>query len=96
MGVAGGMVTVVFFGVWGQAFGTTHLGKVQGAAQMLTVLASAAGPLLLASGQRAFGSYVPVFQYAAAAAGLFVVAAWVVRLPRIAEAGSGSGCGSGG
>src|SRR5262249_49184889 len=40
MGVAGGMVTVIFFGVWGQAFGTTHLGKIQGAAQMMTVLAS--------------------------------------------------------
>ena len=96
MGVAGGMVTVIFFGIWGQAFGTAHLGKIQGAAQMLTVLASAAGPLLLAAGQRAYGSYVPVFQYAAAAAGLFVVAAWVVPLPRVGGAGSGPCCGSGG
>jgi MFS family permease len=87
MGVAGGMVTVVFFGVWGQAFGTMHLGKIQGAAQMLTVFASAAGPLLLASGQRAFGSYVPVFQCAAAIAGVFAVAAWVVRLPRVGGIG---------
>jgi MFS family permease len=82
MGVAGGMVTVIFFGVWGQAFGTAHLGKIQGAAQMLTVLASAAGPLLLAAGQRSHGSYVPVFQYAAVAAGLFAAAAWAVPLPR--------------
>jgi MFS family permease len=87
MGVAGGMVTVIFFGVWGQAFGTAHLGKIQGAAQMLTVPASAAGPLLLAAGQRAFGSYVPVFQYVAAVVALFGVAAWLVPLPRV-------GCGA--
>jgi len=96
MGVAGGMVTVIFFGVWGQAFGTAHLGKVQGAAQMLTVLASAAGPLLLASGQQAWGSYVPVFRYAAVAAGLFALAAWVVPLPRVGGEGSGPCCRSGG
>jgi MFS family permease len=83
MGVAGGMVTVIFFGVWGQAFGTAHLGKIQGAAQMLTVLASAAGPLLLAAGQRAYGSYVPVFQYVAAVVAVFGVAAWLVPLPRV-------------
>lgn len=88
MGVAGGMVTVIFFGVWGQVFGTAHLGKIQGAAQMLTVLASASGPFLLAAGQRAFGSYVPVFQYVALAAGLFAVAAAVVPLPGGSEAGS--------
>ncbi len=96
MGVAGGMVTVIFFAVWGQVFGTAHLGKIQGAAQMLTVLASAAGPLLLAAGQRTLGSYVPVFQCAAGAAGLFVVAAWVVRLPHLDEGASTSCCGSGG
>lgn len=89
MGVAGGMVTVIFFGVWGQAFGTAHLGKIQGAAQMLTVLASAAGPLLLAAGQRQFGSYVPVFQYVAATTGLFAVAAWLVRLPRVGDQRAG-------
>src|SRR5262245_23487760 len=53
MGVAGGVLTVVFFTVWRQAFGPAHLGQVQGAAQLLTVLASAAGPLVLAAGHRA-------------------------------------------
>jgi hypothetical protein len=37
MGVAGGMLTVLFFIVWKQAFGQRHLGKIQGAAQMLSV-----------------------------------------------------------
>lgn len=82
LGVAGGMVTVIFFGVWGQVFGTAHLGKIQGAAQMLTVLASAVGPLLLALSHRHTGSYVPLFQVAAAASALLGVAAWCVPVPR--------------
>ena len=49
MGVAGGFVMVVFFSFWGRAYGQAHLGRIQGAAQALTVLASAVGPLFLAS-----------------------------------------------
>ncbi|MCI0702930.1 MAG: MFS transporter [Planctomycetia bacterium] len=82
MGVAGGMLTVVFFAVWRQAFGPVHLGQVQGAAQLLTVLASAAGPLVLAAGQRAYGSYTSVVQNLAAVALVFAVAAWIVPLPK--------------
>ena len=48
MGLAGGFVMVIFFSFWSQTFGRAHLGKIQGAAQTLTVLASATGPLLLA------------------------------------------------
>ena len=48
MGVAGGFVMVVFFSFWGRAYGRTHLGRIQGAAQALTVFASATGPLLFA------------------------------------------------
>jgi MFS family permease len=82
MGVAGGMVTVLFFAVWGQAFGPAHLGKIQGAAQMLTVIASALGPLLLAVSNDLFGSYVPLFQMAAGAAAFFAVAACLTPVPR--------------
>jgi MFS family permease len=82
MGIAGGMVTVLFFAVWGQAFGPAHLGKIQGAAQMLTVLASAVGPLLLALAKEETGSYVPLFQIAAGVAALFAAAAWLTPLPR--------------
>jgi MFS family permease len=82
MGVAGGMITVIFFGIWGPVFGTRHLGQIQGAAQMLTVFASALGPLLLALCQRWTGSYIPLYQYLAAASGLLAVCAWLVPLPR--------------
>ena len=81
MGVAGGVLTVVFFTVWRQAFGTAHLGKIQGAAQFFTVLASAAGPLILAAGQRAYGSYAPVVQNLAVVAAVFAAAALLVPLP---------------
>jgi hypothetical protein len=81
MGIAGGMVTVLFFAVWGEGFGTAHLGKIQGAAQMLTVFASAAGPLLLAWAQRASGSYVPAFRILAIVAGTLGSIAWFTRLP---------------
>lgn len=84
MGVAGGVLTVVFFTVWRQAFGPAHLGQVQGAAQLLTVLASAAGPLVLAAGQRAYGSYAPVVQNLALVAAGFAVAALVTSLPKSA------------
>ena len=81
MGVAGGVLTVVFFTVWRQAFGPVHLGKIQGAAQLLTVVASAAGPLVLAAGHRAHGNYAPVVQNLAVVAAAFAVAAWLVPLP---------------
>jgi MFS family permease len=81
MGVAGGLLTVVFFTVWRQAFGPAHLGQIQGAAQLLTVLASAAGPLVLAAGQRAYGSYAPVVQNLAAVSAAFAVAALLTPLP---------------
>ena len=61
MGIAGGVVTVVFFSVWGQVFGRAHLGRIQGCAQMMTVFASAVGPLLLAETLRSTGSYDFIF-----------------------------------
>jgi len=81
MGISGGVVTVVFFSVWGQVYGRRHLGKIQGCAQMMTVLASAVGPLLLAATLERTGSYNSIFYGLA----VFVIAlgagSWLVRLP---------------
>ena len=60
MGVSAGGVTVLFFSVWGQVFGRRHLGRIQGAAQGLTVLGSATGPLLFAGTAGRWGSHAPV------------------------------------
>ncbi len=57
LGVAGGIVTVVFFAFYARAFGREHLGSIQAAAQVLTVVASALGPLLLALCRDGMGSY---------------------------------------
>jgi MFS family permease len=85
MGVAGGFVMVVFFSFWGRAYGRRHLGRIQGAAQILTVLASAVGPLLLAVCVQRTGSYAGAFYVLAACVMVFAVAASFVRVPPSAE-----------
>ena len=49
MGLGGGLVMVLFFSVWPRVYGRRQLGRIQGVAQAMTVLASAVGPLLLAA-----------------------------------------------
>jgi MFS family permease len=81
MGLAGGFVIVIFFSFWSRAFGRAHLGKIQGMAQALTVVASAVGPLLLAECVTRTGSYASMFYVltlVVSALGLF---AWFVKLP---------------
>ena len=82
MGVGGGFVMVVFFSFWGKAYGRTHLGRIQGAAQAITVFASAIGPLLLAWCARTTGSYAAAFYALAATLAVLAAAALVVRVPR--------------
>jgi MFS family permease len=81
MGIAGGIITVVFFSVWGQVYGRRHLGKIQGCAQMMTVFASAIGPLLLARTLERTGSYDSIFYGLAVVVICLGLASWVVRLP---------------
>lgn len=78
MGVAAGLVTIVFFAGWGQLFGRRHLGQIQGAAQGLTVLASAVGPMAVAACKDAASTYDPFFLTAAAlAAAVGLGAFWI-------------------
>ena len=73
-------MTVVFFAIWGHAFGRAHLGAIQGAAQMLTVVSSALGPLLLAVAQERYQSYGPMFYGLALLCALCAVGVWFVPL----------------
>jgi MFS family permease len=82
MGLAGGFVIVIFFSFWSQAYGRAHLGKIQGAAQALTVVASAVGPLLLAECVTATGSYAAMFYILTLIVLALGLGAWVVRQPR--------------
>ena len=81
MGLAGGFVIVIFFAFWGRAYGRTHLGKIQGAAQALTVIASAIGPLLLAECVARTGSYTAMFYVLTFVVLLLAVCALFVKLP---------------
>jgi len=82
LGGAGGMVIVIFFSVWSDFFGQKHLGRIQGAAQMLTVLSSGLGPLLFASCAKLSGSHGPLLF---ALAGLSLVLAGVAMRIRPPE-----------
>jgi len=79
LGVAGGFVMVLFFSFWAYAFGRAHLGKIQGAAQLLTVLASALGPVLLAQVYQRTGSYGSIFYLLAGIVGVLGALCWVTK-----------------
>jgi MFS family permease len=81
MGLGGGFVMVLFFSVWARAFGRRDLGRIQGAAQALTVVASAIGPLLLAWCTEWTGSYAPMFRLLAGVIACVAVAGLLVSLP---------------
>jgi MFS family permease len=86
MGLSGGSIVVVFFAVWSQAFGQAHLGRIQAAAQFVTVIMSAVGPRLFAECHLRFGSYSPVLFALAPTVLVFALAAWWVKLPHASKA----------
>ena len=81
MGLAGGFVIVIFFSFWSAAYGRKHLGKIQGAAQALTVIASALGPLILAETVSRTGSYAAIFYLLTAVVLVLALLAWFVKVP---------------
>ena len=86
MGLGGGLVMVLFFSVWPRVYGRAHLGRIQGAAQAMTVLASAIGPLLLAACIEWTGSYAGMFNMLAVVIGLAAVSAMITPLPAMEPA----------
>jgi MFS family permease len=81
MGLAGGFVIVIFFSFWSAAYGRKHLGKIQGVAQSLTVIASALGPLLLAETVSRTGSYASIFYLLTLIVLVLGLLAWLVKTP---------------
>lgn len=91
MGLVGGFIMVVFFAFWGKAYGRAHLGRIQGAAQLLTVVASAVGPLVLAQCVAWTGAYSAAFYGLALVVAALGGAGLVVALPpRLVRAESAS------
>ncbi len=87
LGFSGGVVSVIFFTAWADIFGRLHLGKIQGAAQVFAVLASATGPWFIESVFSSAGSYTPAFYALAPAVLLVAIFAWFVYIPRPEDAG---------
>jgi MFS family permease len=81
LAAAGGGMTVCFYSVYRRAFGLAKLGSIQGAAQMLTVLFSAVGPLVFASAKVRLGSYAPLFPIFAGIAMTLAVLTLLVGMP---------------
>lgn len=79
-GFSAGMIAVVFFAVWSLAFGRAFLGRIQGAAQMLSVFASSLGPLVFAQCHARFTSYTPLLLTLAPVVLLFGIAAWLTKI----------------
>jgi predicted MFS family arabinose efflux permease len=81
MGISGTITTVLFFTVWSRVFGRQHLGQIQSVAQLLTVIASAGGPVIFARCLKQFGTYSPAFMMLAALSSGFAVWSWCVSMP---------------
>jgi MFS family permease len=87
LGASGGGVTVAFFAIYGHHYGRKHLGQIQASAQLMCVLSSAVGPVLLEWWRGQAGSSEP-FYFAFAAATLALgLAAWFIRPPHTGKAG---------
>jgi MFS transporter, OFA family, oxalate/formate antiporter len=86
IGLSGGIVTVVFFAACGHLFGRTHLGRIQGGAQLATVLASALGPVVMAESLSFSGSYTPAFYGLAGLVGILALAALLTPTPNLSTA----------
>lgn len=86
MGLGGGLVMVLFFGVWPRVYGRRELGRIQGSAQAITVLFSALGPVACAWTHARTGSYAPIFEALALLIAALGAAAVLVKLPEPAAA----------
>lgn len=82
---SGGMITVMFFAAFPRLFGRRELGRIQGAAQMATVFASAVGPVVFGASSYYAGSFRPALYGSAAAIVLVGAIALFVPAPTADE-----------
>ncbi|HEV3438060.1 MAG TPA: MFS transporter, partial [Gemmata sp.] len=88
LGVSGGVITVIYFAVYGHTYGRLHLGSIQSVVQVLSVFASAIGPVILAA-VREWNSSSDAFFFAfAGVTVVLALAAWFVPVPNRSVAAS--------
>lgn len=85
IGIASGAVALLFFATWGKLYGQKELGRIQGVAQMLTVFASASGPLIFSYSKQITTSYTLIFQLLATIVLFMALIAWFTPLPQPLE-----------
>ena len=78
LGVAGGLVSVAYLSGYGTSFGRGRLGGIQTVAQVVTVVGSAVGPVLLTGGGESVGRADGFFYATAAAAAGLAAFSWSV------------------
>lgn len=89
LGVSGGVITVIYFAVYGHTYGRLHLGSIQAVVQVLSVFASAIGPVILAAVREWNNGSTNPFFFAFAAVTVFLaIAAWFVPVPNRAAPAS--------
>jgi MFS family permease len=82
LSLSAGALTVLFFIVWADIFGKREVGKIQGLAQMMSVVASAVGPIFFAYSKEWTDSYSPAFFISGGLTLIFAVLAFVVKIPK--------------
>jgi MFS family permease len=82
LGVSGGVITVIYFAVYGHTYGRLHLGSIQAVVQVLSVFASAIGPVILAAVRERSGTTNPFFFAFSAVTLMLAIAAWFVPVPK--------------
>jgi MFS family permease len=88
LGVSGGVITVIYFAVYGHTYGRLHLGSIQAVVQILSVFASAIGPVILAAVREYNGSTDAFFFAFAAVTMVLAFAAWFVPVPNRSVSGA--------
>ena len=78
--LSGGGLSVLFFIAWADLFGKRDVGRILGAAQMITVFASAMGPICFAYSKQWTDSYTLAFWISGTLTLLF--ATWACWLPK--------------
>jgi len=87
LGVSGGVITTIYFAVYGHTYGRGHLGSIQATVQLFSVLASATGPVALAACRELDGGTELFFYVFGLLAAVLTLAAWYVRPPVCLVAG---------